>query len=198
MPFTSGTIIPLQKGEERVLGFFGYEGAAAALEEKNFDQHEEMKTIIDLIRAEEPGIQLGALRHFRQVLRDISRAQGAFATSQRTTIGQDDRGRLVRHIESTTRLLDRLQQENQNVRETFSPHQIIEPIPVEQLLDTASGENPDQPNSHLPGPSGGSDVGRLGNPASGGRDGVSIATGSPDREDIVATVEAGRPASPDE
>lgn len=157
-PIAGGTVVNLTNGEQIIASFYGLDGAALALKEAGFDQHEEMATIIKAIRASlaegDYKTTVGALRQFRSVLKEIAKSQGFFTKEEKSRVFEDGQGGLVREIEQVQRLADRLRKANENVKEEL-PYQIHPPLLTEGSeevveADWVDGETGEQhgPGTH--------------------------------------------------
>lgn len=76
--------------DQVVLSFFGTGGIGDVLREEHFDKEEELRLIIQRARSRNEMVSLAALRHFRQVMTQISKTSGLVArisTEQRNEDG---------------------------------------------------------------------------------------------------------------
>jgi len=106
LPKRGQIILPTH--DERVVGFFSVEGVGGGLEATGFDVAEEVEHTVRLVRSADPKDSAAGLRHLRNIMRDVARANGMLGQIQETVTETDEDGREVKRSISTTHLLNRL------------------------------------------------------------------------------------------
>ena len=87
---------------EQVLGFYDVSALDLAMLANEFDMKEEMEAIIGLCRSADEGVRLSALKHLRNVVKEVSALNGMFGKAKITEV-HDERGvTTTRTVEGST------------------------------------------------------------------------------------------------
>jgi hypothetical protein len=135
---------------ERVLGFFSVGEIDRALAIADYSVEEEIGTIMDMARGDDPKLQISAYKYLRERVKEAAQAEGLFARLEQTEIERGEDGHEVRRVASTSTLIQRLQQEKVRERnldadadhraERYLPGATLEPAVLRDGAAAGTGD----------------------------------------------------------
>lgn len=117
--------------------FLDVDSLGMAMDLNAFDVEEEVGIVVGMVRDPDPKVAGPALRHLRAMRLDAAKASGLLGQFKQEQTTTDEHGNKTRRIATTTRLLSRMAQENDDDAGSRATHQHFRPL---QRRDDDAGE----------------------------------------------------------